>query len=173
MCDDIPDWLPDLILLEECKGNWATYINVVYEYFHKDFVENNPSFEKRPVLVRYHPAYEEKGATFWHLVSEGNQESERIPDLRRCERIRWPRPIIEQSNPLKIKIWETARPWKGQMQRRINLTLSNFSYIVVIAETKKGFDLVTAFFVKEPHRRDKFKREFESYIKQKKEGSAY
>ena len=127
MNDEIPPWLPDLILFESYKGNWSAYINAVYQCFHKDFVESKPAFQKLPVFARYHPPYEEKGATFWHLVSEGSQEPERIPDLRRCERIRWPRPMIENKNSMEIKTWETTRPWKNQRQRRINFALNNFS----------------------------------------------
>jgi len=172
MDDEIPAWLPDLILFENYKGNWNAYINAVYQCFHKDFVESKPSFQKVPVFARYHPSYEEKGATFWHLVSEGSQESERIPDLRRCERIRWPRPMIENGNSMEVKIWETIRPWKNQKQRRVNFALNNFSYIVVIAETRKGFDLVTAYHLEKAHRREKLRKEFEAFLRQKKEGSA-
>ncbi|MNH30689.1 hypothetical protein D3C79_909980 [compost metagenome] len=48
----------------------------------------NPA--KRLGLKR-HPVIQGKEATFWHMISEGNDEAERLPDLRRCERIRWPR----------------------------------------------------------------------------------
>ncbi|MBS0655438.1 MAG: hypothetical protein JSR46_06665 [Verrucomicrobia bacterium] len=170
MEDEIPSWLPDLILLDAYKGHWDTYIETVYAYFHNDFVENAPSFQQRRICVRYHPHYQEKGATFWHLVSEGKIESERTPDLRRCERIRWPKPMIQHANSIEVPVWETIRPWKGQMQRRINFSLDSFSYIIVIAETNRGFDLVTSFFVKEMHRREKFRKEYEDWIK--KGGSA-
>jgi hypothetical protein len=35
------------------------------------------------------------------MIQEGRTEDERTPDLRRCERIRWPRPIIERLERLK------------------------------------------------------------------------
>ena len=88
--------------------------------------------------------------------------------LRRCERICWPRPMIENVNSMEVKIWETTRPWKNQKQRRINFALDNFSYIVVIAETRKGFDLVTAYHLEKSHRREKLRKEFESFSGQKK-----
>ena len=165
-------WLPDLILLESYKGNWSAYVSAVYGYFCHDFVESRPSFQRVPVHVRFHPSYEQKGATFWHLVSEGKQESERVPDLRRCERIRWPRAIIEHEGMVEVKIWETTRPWKGQKQRRVNFALNNFSYLVVIAETRNGFDLVTAYPLDKSHRRGKLRKEFEASFALKKEGSA-
>lgn len=167
--DEIPHWLPNLIFLEDYKGNWSAYIDAVHTSFHDDFVKTKPAFHSIPVFVRYHPAYEGKGATFWHIVSEGDQESERIPDMRRCERIRWPKSLIENVN--YVNIWETIRPWKNQKQRRINLALSDFSYLVVIAERNKGFDLVTAYPLEKMARREKLRTEFEKAQRQKKEGS--
>lgn len=71
-----------------------------------------------------------------------------------------------------LRIWDTYRPWKGQKQRRINFNIDNFSYIIVIAETRKGFDLVTAYYIEKATRREKLRKEFESHARQKKEGSA-
>lgn len=171
MSENLPPWLPDLILFENYKGNWIAYINAIHEYFRNDFSEGRPSFRKAPVFARYHPPFEKKGATFWHLVSEGSNESERIPDFRRCERIRWPKSIIENANSVEVKVWETIRPWKNQKQRRINFALKDFSYIVVIAETRKGFDLITAYCVEKLAKREKLRKEFEIF-QAKKEGSA-
>lgn len=169
---ETPYWLPKLIPLESCQGNWALYIEVIYRAFYRDFVQTRPTFERRPIFTRFHPAHENKGATFWHIISEGSEESERTPDFRRCERICWPKVLIEKANSAEVMVWETIRPWKNQQQRRINFSLDDFSYVVVIAETNRGFDLVTAYYVERSSRREKLKREFETTSRQKKEGSA-
>jgi hypothetical protein len=44
--------------------------------------------------------------------------------------------------------------------------------IYCIAENQIGFDLVTAYTVERSHKREKLRREFESFLGQKKEGSA-
>lgn len=80
--------------------------------------------------------------------------------------------MIENVNSTEIKIWETIRPWKNQKQRRINFAFNNFSYIVVIAETRKGFDLVTAYHLEKLHCREKLRKEFDVFSGPKKEGSA-
>ena len=165
---EVPAWLPNLLLFENYQGNWESYIHALHQCFHQDFVESRPSFEQLPIFVRCHPSYDRKGATFWHLISEGSEEAERTPDLRRCERICWTRPLIERMESKEVMVWETIRPWKNQKQRRINFSLDNFSYIVVIAETHRGFDLVTAYYVERTSRREKLKREFESFISEKK-----
>lgn len=172
MNNELLTLLPELILLEDYRGNWNAYLEAIYQSFHTDFIGNRPFFQNASIFVRYHPAFNNKGATFWHLISEGSQESDRIPDLRRCERICWPKAIIENSLSLDIKIWETFRPWKGQDQRRFHLALTDFSYLVVIAETTKGCDLITAYPVERLSNRNKLEQEFEGFSKQKKEGSA-
>ena len=107
--DDLhPEWLPALILFTDYKGHskgqWPAYIDAVYSAYCEDFVNCRPRFQGQNVYSRFHPAYDDKGATFWHLVSEGKQEEERTPDFRRCERIRWPKPMIECGDRNKIKI---------------------------------------------------------------------
>ncbi|MBB63461.1 MAG: hypothetical protein CMO81_00165 [Waddliaceae bacterium] len=170
--DDTPDWLPPLILFTDYRGQWNDYIDAVYDAYCKDFMRCRPQFRGETVHSRYHPAHGNKGATFWHLVSEGKVEEERIPDLRRCERIRWPRPIIENSELTDVKVWEGYRPWRGQLQTRVNFSLFNFSYLVVIAKNSRGYDLLTAYWIEQEHRRRKLKREYEDFWRQKKEGSA-
>ncbi len=80
--------------------------------------------------------------------------------------------MIESKSFMNVKIWDTFRPWRGQKQRRVNLALEDFSYIVIIAENPRGFDLVTAYAVERSYKREKLRQEFESFAGQKKEGSA-
>jgi hypothetical protein len=80
--------------------------------------------------------------------------------------------LIEHATSQDVKVWDSIRSWKNQKQRRINFALDDFCYIVVIAETQKGFDLITAYPVEREHRREKLRREFERFSEQKKEGSA-
>ncbi|MHA8774659.1 hypothetical protein ACYA94_16530, partial [Klebsiella pneumoniae] len=87
--------LPLLVLLEDYSGVWNDYFEVVYKIFYQDFVLTKPVFRKKRLGLKRHPEYEGKSATFWHMVSTGDQEEERIPDIRRCERIAWPKPIID------------------------------------------------------------------------------
>lgn len=172
--DLLPQWIPSLILLEDHHGNWDLYINAVYKTYCRDFIEHRIYFQKIPIFVRFEPSYQLKGATFWHLVSEGDEESNRLPDLRRCERIGWPRAIIENSSSeSEVVIWETTRPWKGQQQKRINLSFKNFSYLVVLAiRDKNRMDLITAYPIDRIHSREKKRKEYESFLLQKKEGAA-
>lgn len=155
------DWLPSLVLFETYSGNWEKYIEALYSFFKQDFIDSLPSFQGARLALKRHPVIQGKEATFWHLISEGKGEEERLPELRRCERIRWPRPLIEHSEEPAIKVWENSR--KGET--RICLWLEEQEYFVVLAK-RRGYILPwTAYLVTEAHRKAKLRKEYETYKK--------
>lgn len=153
------DWLPPLILLSDFGGDWALYEEALYGIFRKDFLETKIYFRGQPLGLKRHPLSGGKEATFWHLTSEGSIEAERIPDLRRCERISWPRPIIEHADDPAVKVWENER----NRERRACLWVEEEDYLVVLA-LRKGYVLPwTAYMVREEHRKRKLRREHEAF----------
>lgn len=157
------EFLPPLVLMAEYQNDWNQYSVALYEYFCHDFVTSKPNFGDRRFALKKHPVIEGKEATFWHLISEGEIENERIPDLRRCERIRWPHAIITAAHSDKIKYWENSR----KNEKRIVLALEDFSYVVVLADRGEYILLWTAYCVEQEHRRNKLRREYEEYRDQK------
>jgi len=156
-------WLPDLVLLENYNGDWEKYLEIIYGYFVKDFVKSKPKYRGIKLALKKHPMIEGKEATFWHLISKGKEEKERMPDLRRCERIRWPRPIIEHCKDPVLKVWQNIR--KGDT--RILLWFDKVEYIVVLSERKGYLLLWTAYMVKKNHQKRKLQKEYEAYINAK------
>ncbi len=157
----VPDWLPPLVLFQDYHGNWERYVEVLYRYFRRDFIDDSPSFRGTRLALKRHPMEHGKEATFWHLISEGKVEDERVPDLRRSERIRWPRPIIEHADDPVIKVWEDKR----KREKRICIWFENVEYLVVLA-VRKGYILLwTAYPVTRLHRKRKLQKEYEAYIK--------
>ena len=156
-----PDWLPPLVFFQEYNGSWERYVEILYRHFRKDFIDSSPMFRDTRLALKRHPMEQGKEATFWHLISEGRVEDERLPDLRRCERIRWPRPIIEHADDPPIKVWENKR--KGE--KRICIWFEDVEYLVVLA-LRKGYILLwTAYPVTRPHRKRKLQKEYEAYAK--------
>lgn len=155
-----PEWLPNLVLLEKYQNNWDKYIEALYDYFCKDFVYDKPLFRGTMLVLKRLPLGKDgKEATFWHMISEGRIEQERTPDLRRCERIRWPKPIVEHSECNNIKVWENER--RGE--KRICLWFEDIEYLVVLAK-RNGYILFwTAYLVKENHKKRKLNKEFEEF----------
>jgi hypothetical protein len=93
------------------------------------------------------------------MISEGKEEENRVPDLRRCERIRWPKPIIEHEDDPKVKYWVSVK----RNEDRIHIWLEEEDYIVVLAD-RKGFLLPwTAFLITRPHTREKLRKEHKEY----------
>ena len=155
------NWLPELVRLDTYNGNWDRYLEAIYNFFSKDFVADQPTYQGRKLALKRLPMYEGKEVTFWHIISEGGSEESRVPNLRRCERIKWPRPIIENCNDPDIKIWENLR----NNEKRICILLDSADYLVVIAR-RRDFDLFwTAYPLTWPHQKRKLIKEYEAYIK--------
>jgi hypothetical protein len=159
------EWLPDLICLEDAGGDWTAYLEMLYAAFLVDFVRSKPQWPGKRVALKRYPEYQGKGATFWHMISEGETEDERIPDMRRCERIRWPRPLMETFPNRKPTATDRIRWWRSKRGReeRVVLALPDFSYVVVVAERADFVMPWTAYTVEQPHRRQKLRRESEEY----------
>lgn len=150
-------WLPALVLLDDHGGDWGHYLDAIYEVFLHGWINQPPaSFDGKRVSVKRHPEIQGRSATFWHLISEGSTESERTPDLRRCERIRWPRPITDAIDGGRLRCWKTTR--KGE--QRYVLALPDFSYVVVIADRRSYVLPWTAYCVEQEHRRMKLAKEY-------------
>jgi len=158
-----PSWLPALVLLQDHNGDWNRYVAALYVYFKQDFMDSAPIFEGKSLALKRYPLNQGKEATFWHIISAGKAEQDRLPDLRRCERIRWPCPIIEHSPEPVIKIWENQR--KGEM--RVCLWLERQEYLVILARRKTYTLFWTAYPVTQPHAKRKLQKEYEAYSKAK------
>lgn len=160
------DWLPPLIMFDDYNGNWDAYLEVIYQSFLRDFFYSKPSFCNKKVGLKRHPIIYGKEATFWHFISKGREESDRYPDIRRCERIDWIKPIIEAYNPnrfqtSKIKTWEEYR----KNERRIVISLHDFSYMVIIADRGDYVLPWTAYFNEFEHQRKKQEKKFIGFNK--------
>ncbi len=158
-----PNWLPPLLKLADFGGVWITYLDALYDIFRADFLDEPAVYSGRRIGIKRHPLSRDKEATFWHLITEGDDEQHRNPDPSRCERIRWIKPIIERDgNDADILSWTTVK--KGE--NRIHLWFKNQDYVVVLSERKGYLILWTAFVVKYGHKRRKLQNEFERYQKQ-------
>ena len=159
MADDV-GWLPSLITLEDHANNWEHYLDAIYAIYKVDFLDSRPKYRGTPVGVKRLPIERGKEAGFWHLIQEGPVEDDRVPDLRRCERIRWPRPIIEHALEKSILIWPNIRHTKTGIQKNVCLWLERHEYLVVLRERKSGYLFWTAYPVIEEPRKRKLRREY-------------
>ena len=152
----LPNWLPPLVEMSAYGGDWPRYEAALYGFFRADFITSAPLFRGKRVGLKRHPVIQGKEATYWHCISEGKAEADRLPDMRRCERIRWPRPCIEHE--AELKVWTEERNGED----RIHLWLEMEGYLVVLAIRNGYVILWTTFFVKHEHERRKFNRRYEA-----------
>ena len=144
-----PDWLPALLTLDDHGGKWNRYLDAVYGVFYGDFIASQPTYNGSWVRCRRDPMTDGKEWGFWHCVSEGDSEAHRLPDLRRCERIRWVRAVIESSAEPQIDTWIVDDRRRG---KKVHIWF-NEEYLVVLGERQKGrrYQLVTAFCTDREH----------------------
>lgn len=155
--------LPNLIELDEFNGDFLKYLEAVYECFKRDFIINRPIFRGVRLRLKKYPLFQEKEATFWHMTSEGEDEANREPDLRRMERIRWPAAMINKSEHPYLKVWENTRANKTN----ILIFHEEENYLVVLRKAKDYILPWTAYLIEYKSRKEKLLKEYEVYIKSK------
>ena len=158
-------WLPEPLQYSDFGGDWDKFLSAIYGVFQRDFKQCRPSYGGRPVVHNTHIEHgKEKG--FWHLIQRDAPDAyDRLPDLRRCERITWAKPIIENSSDQAISIWKkTVR----RRRTRVLIWVEALNYLVVLEERSSAFFLVTAYCTDiESHRR-RLRNERNNYLRQQK-----
>lgn len=154
--------LPELILFEEYGNNWDAYVEAIYTIFCKEIKNYNLKYQGKKVILKRYPLFKNKEKAFWHLTSEGRIEEQRVPSLPRCERISWIKFIIENKERGFVRVWKNKRGQKSH----VCLSLKSFEYIVVLAERKNYFLLLSAYPIEYEWRRKKLEREYRRYKKQ-------
>jgi len=158
-------WLPGLVLLQNSGGEWEEYLSVLYEWFKNDFIATQPVWPDKRMALKRKPLYQDKECTFWHFIQEGPVESERLPDIQRCERIRWPRKIIDRFSGVKPFQEDTVVWWKNKRrgEKRFVLAVQNFTYIVVVADRGSYVLPWTAYVIEREPSRLKLQKEYREY----------
>lgn len=160
---------PDLIPF---TGDWASYENDIYEVFLESFVRPQILFDGIPVKATYRPETRGKHFSFWHVISEaphpGNRnEEDRIPDLSRCERIRWIAWAIEQCciENSGVTWWHNKR---GR-DTHVVIWAEPWDFAVVLAKRRDYYVLKTAYCNLRQSRRSAFKKERAEFWSVKKD----
>ena len=161
--------IPPLLQWDGQANTWKKYIEEVFSAFYDDFIKTQPQFHGYWVRCYQQPTYDGKEGGFWHCVTFGEThrepEQNRQPDLRRCERIRWPRFIIEHvdSGDFRIDYWTKVHVTSRGQQTRHYLWLQE-EYVVVLEENRRPgkstiFYLVTAYVTDQKRTMDRFHKE--------------
>lgn len=164
-------WIPKQELFDDYDNDWKRYEAALYDIFKCDFIDSHPSFEGKQVNIRKHPMEYDKEEAFFHVTCQDYlKDGERVPDFRRCERIRWVKAFIENYNCDSskcsecdgIRVW--SEPYKSNS--RVHILLEEERYMVVVERRDSYCLLVTAFYFDKDHTLEKKLKHYEKYKEQ-------
>lgn len=154
--------LPRKICLEDYGGNYRAYIDAVYEVFERDFIIHKTTFGSHRLSLKYHPEFQERAYTFYHMTHKGEIENDREPDLRRCECMPWARPSIEKVQEWQLKFWRQSRQ-RSKNRVCIALETCGETYFVILEVRATYVLLWTAFLSEYRHQSAKKLKEYEEW----------
>lgn len=164
-----PHWTPQLVPQKPYEP-FPHYENRLYDIFRHDFIQSHPTFQGLQVNVRRQQQEADgKWAGFVHMTSHNDYAAgDRVPDIPRCERIRFPRKLIENYADCpechymvcdKPLIWYDER----NRRRRVVILMKEDRYVIILEPHEdKGYCLlVTAYYVDHDHSYYKLLKDYE------------
>ncbi len=154
-------------LLLQFEGRWEPYLDILYQEYLDTIVNGDLLFRQLPVRTKFMPEHNGKGFSFWHVISEApspenRNEDDRIPDMERCERIRWIAWTIKLAGQEKFSWWESKRGSKTN----VVIWAEDYDFAVVLAKRSNYYLLKTAYCLKERRKRT-FEKERDEYWSKK------
>ena len=163
MIEEMDLIFPDLIYFKDYSGDFKNYFKAIYAVFENDFIKSQPEYEGLKVSAQKHPEVDGIHRTFYHITHAGEDEQEREPDIRRMERIRFPKFVITNCSHSQLLVWEK----NIGRDDRIHLLNEEERYFVVLTKRKKYLLFWTAFYIENNHTLKKKMKEYETYKKAK------
>lgn len=152
---NFPTWLPSMASVSPWKEDT---FDVLYRIFVRDFVNSKPKYQGFDVWC--FPEVEDgKIKVFWHLTSREDKEShERMPDLRRAERLPWARPVIEHPLDPEVLAWDYE---EGNKDIHSYVWLKDHDYVVIMKKYRDGRRrIITAHWIEYDHKRKDLLRKY-------------
>lgn len=153
--------LPPIVTLAEYQGDVPAYMDAIYAIFKRDFVDSKPVFMGIPFRLKAHPFIDGKEYTFYHFTHDGEDEENRIPNLRRMEKISRARVMIDNSTDPSLKVWRNKRKGKD----RILIFDEAEDYLVILDDRGSYILPWTGYVVEKADQKAKLLREYEAYKK--------
>jgi len=154
-----PEWLPELFPVNPWQHD--TY-EALYRLFEQDFKASQPIYDGHTVW--FFPEMEDgKEKIFWHLTSRDDKDAgERLPDLRRSERLPWVRPMLDQPGKAEILAWDHE---EGDGTIKTYVWLEDYDFIVILKKYPDGRRrLITSFWVEYGNTRRKLRKKYDRRI---------
>jgi hypothetical protein len=174
----MPEWLPAKALVSPWTLN--TY-EVLYEIFCRDIRDYALRYKGNDVWI-FKDMEDGKETVFWHLTTretkpvkvprrkrrfcsavQPREERERLPDLRRCERLPWVRPLIEHPSDPEVLAWDYE---EGDRTIKTYVWIKDYDFVAIMKRyPDQKRRLITSFYVDTKFKRDDFERKYSDRIK--------
>lgn len=174
----MPDWLPEMASVSPWTEN--TY-EMLYAIFCRDIRDHDLRYAGNAVWI--FPEVEDgKEVIFWHLTTrdfklekiprrkrkffpelEMHIKKERLPDLRRCERLPWVKPIIEHALEPEVLDWDYE---EGDRSIKTYIWIKESNFVVIMKkypDSKRR--LITSFYLDRTNKRKEFEIKYSNRIK--------
>ena len=126
------------------KGDLEKYKDALYKVFKRDFVDNTVFCKGIKVDIIHEKYFEDKERSFWHIISEGGKDEDRVPVSGRAEILPWIKSLIEESGDCsEYRSW-TKYHDKTKHDRLYIWCIAN-DFLVVLENRKSHYKLITAF----------------------------
>ncbi len=178
--NEMPDWLPEMISVSPwiSGGNYDTY-ETLYSVFCRDIRDFDLRFHGNRVW--YFPEMEDgKEILFWHLTSrkpkreqvpyrkrkfiqKDDDQDNRLPDMRRSERLSWVNPLITAPDKPEILCWDYE---EGDGAVKTYIWIKDYDFVVILKKYTNGQRrLVTSFYVDRKYTKNDFERKYKNRLR--------
>ncbi|MDR9769511.1 hypothetical protein [Acetomicrobium sp.] len=155
---NFPCWLPKMHPVGSLDRK--TYYEL-YQIFRNDFILSKPLFCGKKVFI--FPEMEDgKEKIFWHLTTRDDKKAkQRLPDLRRSERLPWIKPIIDNFLAPEILVWDYEEASKDI---HTYFFFEKGDFVVILKKCNKRLYLLTAYWIEYNHQKTKLIKKYENKI---------
>jgi len=173
----MPDWLPEMVTVNPWTED--TY-EKLYEIFCRDIRDHNLRHIGNNVWI-FREMEDGKEKIFWHLTTREVKQkriprrkrkfypqgqtyikTERLPDLRRCERLPWVKPLIEHPFDPEVLAWDYE---EGDSTVKTYIWIKDSDFVVILKkypnDTRR---LITSFYIDVDYKRIDFERKYRNRV---------
>ena len=141
-CDKLPtrlDW-------SMFRGDSNRYLDALYKIFKRDFIDNPIIFNGKPVDIIHEKYFRDKERSFWHIISEGEEDANREINVERCAALPYAKAlIIDDGNCEKYRTWIKWHDKTNKNRYYIWCLVAN--YMVILEDRGPNYKLITAYNV--------------------------
>lgn len=172
MCENLIDF-PEIITLNEFGGNYNEYEEALLNLYEADLWKGGLTFLGLKVVPRVHKRFEVNDKildwTFAHFTSKGEIEENRELDLRRCEKIGFIKPIIDNIHLDCVKVWENTRlDNKSKPKTSVVIWCECVNCKIVLTKNngnRGDYYVITTFYlINNPIKIQKHNKEYDEYV---------